>query len=90
MYGSLGVAQHRGPQIDFFHHSGSVVYRDHIVDANLILDQQEESADHVADQVLGAESDGESDDAGAREERPDIVAELPQSGHHREGVDHHR
>ena len=47
-----------------------------IADADLILEDQEESADHVAHERLRAEAHREPDDAGAGEERRDVDVEL--------------
>jgi hypothetical protein len=58
------------------HHSRLPRNLDDIAHCELALDQVEEARDDVLDQALGAEGDGESQDAGAGQQRPDIDEDV--------------
>ena len=51
------------------------VDRRDVADAHLILQNQEEAADHVAHQRLRAEADREAENAGTGQERGDVQSE---------------
>ena len=59
---------------------------DVLADAESIVEQVEDAGDHVLDQRLRAEADGDADDAGAGDQRPDLDAERGQ--HHQQRHDH--
>ena len=63
---------------------------DGIADADLVLEDQEESADQVADQRLRAESERDAHDAGAGQRRRDVDAELAQDHQRRDADDERR
>ena len=56
-----------------------------VADAHLILEDQEEAGDHVLDERLRAEADGEADDAGAGEHRRDV--HVQRAEHHQQRRD---
>ena len=49
-----------------------------VAERELVLELEEEPGDEVAHEALRAEGDGEADDAGAGEQRPDVEAELTE------------
>ncbi len=59
---------------------------DVLADAEGVVEKEEHAADDVLDQRLGAEADGDADDAGAGDQRADVDAERRQRHQHR----HHR
>ncbi len=54
-----------------------------IADANLVLEEQEESANQIAHQGLGAEAERDADDSGASQDRGNVDVKLAQ--HHQSG-----
>ena len=62
---------------------------DGIADTDLVLEDQEESADQIADQRLRAESQRDAHDACACQRRRDVHAELAQD-HQRRDANHDR
>jgi len=58
---------------------------DVFADPEGVVEQIEDAADHVAHQGLRAEADGDADDAGARDEGPDLDPERGEAHH---GGDH--
>ncbi len=57
----------------------------HVADANLVVQEDEEAADDVLDEMLGAEADSYTDHSGGRQDRPDLDVQFRQnhqSGHH--------
>ena len=61
--------------------SVTIVDRDPIANAEVVLQQDEEAGDDVSNQALGAEADGQPDHAGTRQEWRDVgeLAEDHQS-----------
>ena len=72
---AFAVAQHDRAQVDRLDQAADPVDRGDVADAHLVLEDQEEAADDVAHQRLGAEADREADDAGAGQHRRDVQAE---------------
>ena len=66
--------------------AGAVDRRD-VTDADLILEEEEEAADDVADQRLRAEADRQAGDAGAGQHRGDVDLELLQNHQGRDADD---
>ena len=54
---------------------------DVLADAEGVVDQEEDARDDVADQRLGAEADGDADDAGTGQQRADVDAERRDDDH---------
>src|SRR4029453_4081483 len=73
--GAVDVAQPGGAQPDPFDGAGGRAGVDHVPDAVLVLHEHEDAGDEVADQVLGAEPDGDADDPGPGDQRPQVEAE---------------
>ncbi len=55
-----------------------------VADAELVLDEDEQAVDGVADKGLRAQADGDADDADARQHGPDVDAQLGQDGEERD------
>src|ERR1700690_1842509 len=60
---------------------------DGIADGVLVFEDDVETGDDVADEVLRAETDGEADKAGKRGDRGDVDAKLTGSGEQSHGPD---
>ena len=73
--GAVDVAQPGGAQPDPCDGAGGRAGVDHVPDAVLVLHEHEDAGDEVADQVLGAEPDGDADDPGPGDQRPQVEAE---------------
>ena len=69
------------------HRADGIAEIDHVADAVLVLDQHEHAGQQVAHDRLGAEADGDADDAGARDERSEIHVEFAEQHHERNGPD---
>ena len=68
LHGSLAIAQHDRPQVDLLDFPAHAIDAGDVADPDLILDDQEETGDDVAHQILRAEADRQPGDAGARSE----------------------
>ena len=79
---ALLVPHHDGAQVDLFHRAADAVDARDVADADLILENQEESRDHVAHQILRAEADRQAGDPGAGENRQDVDRQLAQQHEH--------
>ncbi len=69
------AAQRDRPQADRLDESGLAVDRDHVAEANLVFEDQEEAGDDVADEILRAEADGQAGDPRPGQDRPNVDAE---------------
>ena len=58
---------------------------DVLADPEGVVEQVEHAADDVLDQRLRAEADGDADDAGAGDQRPDLDAQRGERHQHRHG-----
>ena len=54
---------------------------DVFANAEGVVDQEEDAGDNIAYQRLGAETDGNTDDAGTGQQRADVDAECGYDGH---------
>jgi len=87
---ALEVAEDDRPQVDLFDEpAGAVDHRD-VAHPHLILDDEEEAGDHVADQRLRAESHRKADDAGAGQHRRDVDIQLAENHQHGRRPDERR
>ena len=75
MHVALVVAQLHVAQREVFDEPALAGDFHHVALADLVLRQQEESAEEILDQRLRAERDGDAGDAGGGEERQDRDAE---------------
>ena len=72
------VAQHDRAQVDFLDEPALAIDDRDVADAALVLEDQEEAGDDVAHDRLRAETDRQPRDAGARQRRRDVDAQLAQ------------
>ena len=90
LHGALAVADHDRPQVDLLDDAGDAVDPGEIANPHLILEDQEEAGDDVADQVLRAEPDRQA----RRSPRPSGSAgrrwQLAQQHQHRDEPDDRR
>ncbi len=77
---AVAGAKFQGADRHPLHRAADAVDRDGIADIDRILEQDEGPGDHVLDQGLGTEADGETDHPGAGQQRGDVDAELRQDG----------
>ena len=82
---AVEVAQRRPPQAEVLDRAGHAGDPDDVALAELVLDEDERAVEVVADEVLGAEPDGDPDDAEAGDRRTDVEAELAED--HQPGDD---
>ncbi len=67
-------AQARDPQADRLDRPDRLAEVDDVADAVLVLDDHEQAGEEVLDQRLRAETQCDTEDPGAREQRPDVQA----------------
>ena len=67
---------------------GPAVHLDQVADRELVLGEDEHAGDHVAHQRLRAEAERHAQDAGAREQRPDVPAQHSERVDERDHDDH--
>jgi hypothetical protein len=78
------------PQADRLDGAARLAEVDRVADAVLVLEDHEDAGQEVLHQALGTETEGHPDDAGARDQRPDRVAQLGDRGDAEHGEDHDR
>ncbi len=78
--GAVDIAQPGHAQADRLDDAGGLAEVDDVTDAVLVLEDHEDAGEEVLDEVLGAEAEGDADDAGAGDDRCDVDAQLGQ--HH--------
>ena len=78
------VAERGDAQTDRLDGADRLADVDHVTDPVLVLEQHEEPGDEVLDQVLRAEADRQSGDAGAGQQRAEVDAELAEHEHERD------
>jgi hypothetical protein len=74
--GAVEIAEHHDPERDLLDHPALPRRLDHVAQGELVLHQHEEAGDDVLHQALRAEGDGEADDGGAAQERPDVDEDV--------------
>ena len=77
----------RDPQADGLDGAGGLAEVDDVADAVLVLEHHEDAGQEVAHEVLGAETDGDAEDAGRRDDRGEVHPELAEDQHERDAVD---
>ena len=75
--GAVGVAQGREPKAEVYHRASKRGELDRIADVELVLDENEDSVQHVLEKGLGAETYADSNDAGGGDQRGEVD---PQDG----------
>ena len=85
---AVDVPQPRHPQADRLHGAAGRTQVDHVADPELVLEDHEDPGQEVLDQVLRAEAERDTEDAGAGDDRADVVAQLRE--HHRDHDRHRR
>src|SRR5687767_3887941 len=70
--GSVFIPDPRDPQADGLHHAHHFTGLDDVADAVLVLDGDEDAGQEVTDQLLGTETDGDTEDAHAGQQRRDV------------------
>src|SRR4051812_35642846 len=73
---------------DVLDHARQPRHADAVADLDGVLQQQEQPGDEVLHQLLRAEADGDADDAGARQQRRDVDADLAERREADDGGDH--
>ena len=77
--GAVDRAQPRRAQGDRLDRArGLVVEVDDVADAELVLDQDEDAGQEVAHQRLRAEAERDAEDAGAGQQRPELMPTSPR------------
>ena len=61
-HGAVCAAQPGHPQTEILHRSAHCAHGDHVAHSELILSQDEQTAEVVADEALGAQSNGDASD----------------------------
>jgi hypothetical protein len=79
-----------GPQRHSLDRARGLAEVDDVADAELVLDQDEHARQEVAHQRLGAEADRHAEDAGARQQRGEVEADLAEAHEQRDEPDHER
>ena len=77
----------RPPQVEVLDRAGHAGQAHDVALAELVLDEDERAVEVVADERLGAEADGDADDAEPGDGRPDVEAELVQDHQRGDGHD---
>ena len=80
---SVVAAKDDRPQADRFDETGLAIDRDDVAEADLVLQDQEETCDHIADKILCSESHCETGDPGAGQDRADV--DVEQRKRHQRG-----
>src|SRR4029079_3812240 len=75
---AIEVAQRRPPQAEVLDRAGDSGDPDHVTLAELVLDEDQGAVEVVADELLGAEADGDAHDAEPGNRRPDVEVEATQ------------
>ena len=88
MPGPLEVAEHHHAQRHLLDHAVFSRRLDDVSHGELVLHQDEETGDDVADQALSAEGDGESQDTGTGQDWRDVDEGI-EGEEHRYGDDGH-
>ena len=83
------IPENHHPQIDFLDRPPFVAQLYDIADAELILQEDEEPADHIADKILGSEAHGKAQDTGGGKDGTDIDPQFPEDHHPRDDHDDH-
>ena len=78
MYGAFAVAQHNRPQVHLLDDAGDAIDSRHVSNADLILEDEKKSGNHIADKILRAEADREAGNAGAGQNRQHVDRQFPQ------------
>ena len=79
---AAGVADGGDPQPDRLDGATDLADIDQVADPVLVFEQHEQAGDEVLDQVLGAETEGDTDDAGAGDQGSEVHPEFAED-HHR-------
>ena len=85
--GAVDVPQAGGAQADALDGAGGRAGVDHVADPVLVLHQHEDAGDEVADQVLGAEPDGDPDDPGPGDQRAEVEPQGAEGHQTSQGPD---
>ncbi len=72
----VDVPQHHHPKGHLLDRAALTRRLDHVADRELVLEQNEEARDDVLDQALRAERDGQAQNAGAGQDRPDVDEDV--------------
>ena len=88
MHGAVQPAQHNGAQANLFHKAAGAVDDGYVAHAHLVFQDDEETGDEVAHQVLRSEADRQAADAHAGEDGHDVKAELPNRNQDCHAHDH--
>ncbi len=78
MQRAIVIAQHGAAQAHLFDRTLHSRNADSVADVVLVLEQDEEAVDEVMHQGLRAKTDGQTGDAGARQQRPQIQPQQRQ------------
>ena len=78
MHGAFAVAQDDRPQIHLLDDAGDAIDSRHVSHANLILENEKKSGNHVTDKILGPETEREADNAGAGQNRQHVDRQFAQ------------
>ena len=81
------VAQRRPPQAEVLDRAADAGDRHHVALAVLVLDQDQGAVQIVADEALGAEPDGDPDNAQAGDRRSDVEIERAEDHDRRDEQD---
>ena len=87
MHGAVVAAKRDRPQSDRLDQARLAVDRDDVAEADLVLQDQEEAGDDVANEVLRAKADGQAGDPGARQDRTNVHVEEGEC-HQSRDADH--
>ena len=88
MHGALDVAQDDRPQVDRLDDPFGPIDRRRVSDPHLVLENQEEPADDVAHERLGAEADRETGDPGAGQDAGVMSRPNSRQHHQQRDTDH--
>ena len=83
LHRAFAVADDDRAEVDLLDRAGDVVDPRQIADPHLILENQKETGDDVAHEILRAEADRQARDAGAGQDRQDVERQLAQQ--HQDG-----
>src|SRR5262249_45829712 len=84
---AVAITQDDHAQPDFLDEAAFPFDIHDVAHADLVFDQNEKAADDILHEILRAETDGETDDAGAGENGADINADLFEGHHAGDGND---